>query len=224
MESVSQPGLMIAVALGTNAGAIADNPPVLIAPLAVVVAVAMLSTALMHSDLEHRDKAILDPLAGLLNRTSLSTRVAELEQQSAIAREPVGVIAADLDGFKAINDSRGHATGDAVLVEVAYRLRKRLRAFDLAYRLGGDEFLILIPGADLAGTRGVAAKVRAAIGEAEFEPDCRVTVSCGASASMRGEPFRLRAGFCRRRSSAIRGEEGRRPTSLARCAAHPLGG
>jgi diguanylate cyclase (GGDEF)-like protein len=182
-------GLMVAVALGTDAGAIADNPPVLIAPLAVVVAVAMLSTALMRSDLEHRDKAILDPLTGLLNRTSLATRVAELEQQSEITQEPVGVIAADLDGFKQINDSRGHAAGDAVLTEVAYLLRKRLRAFDLAYRLGGDEFLILIPGADLSATRGVAVKVRAAIGEAELESDFRVTMSCGVSASTRGEPF-----------------------------------
>ena len=62
-------GLMIAVALGTNAGAVAHDPPLLIAPLAVVVSIAMLSVALMNSDVEHRSKAVIDQLTGLLNRT-----------------------------------------------------------------------------------------------------------------------------------------------------------
>lgn len=74
-------GLTIAVALGTNAGAVAQNPPLLIAPLAVVASVAMLSTALMHSDVEHRGKAVLDQLTGLLNRSALEARANELEQQ-----------------------------------------------------------------------------------------------------------------------------------------------
>ncbi len=52
----------------------------------------------------------------------------------------------DLDRFKLINDTCGHATGDAVLVDVAYVLRRELRAFDLAYRVGGEEFLVVIPG------------------------------------------------------------------------------
>ena len=55
------------------------------------------------------------------------------------------MIVADLDHFKTINDTHGHAAGDDVLRDVAYYMRKRLRAFDLAYRLGGEEFLILLP-------------------------------------------------------------------------------
>ena len=130
-------GLMIAVALGTNAPAVLDNPPLLIAPLAVVIAVAMLSTVLMHSDVEHRSKAVIDQLTGLLNRNALRARANELEQQSAISGEPVAVILGDFDDFKAVNDSAGHAAGDAVLKDVAYLVRKRLPAFNLAYRLGG---------------------------------------------------------------------------------------
>jgi Diguanylate cyclase, GGDEF domain len=70
------------------------------------------------------------------------------------------VILADLDDFKGVNDSEGHAAGDAVLKDVAYLVRKRLRAFDLAYRLGGDEFLVLVRGADLDLGRDPRVEVR----------------------------------------------------------------
>lgn len=183
-------GLMAAVAFGTNATLVADKPPLLIAPVAVAIAIAMLSTALMKSDVEHRDKAILDPLTGLLNRRSLATRVAELEQQSARTREPVGVVAVDLDGLKTINDTHGHQVGDAVLVEVAYLLRKGLgRAFDYAYRTGGDEFVLLLPGASLEDATSVAEKARAEVGAARPTASFAVSISCGVSASEHGEPF-----------------------------------
>jgi diguanylate cyclase (GGDEF)-like protein len=181
--------LMIAVALGTDAGGVAVNPPLLFAPLAVVVAGAVLSTPLMSSDIEHRDKAILDPLTNLLNRRSLDARAKEVEHQSALTREPVGVVYLDLDKFKSVNDSLGHEGGDAVLVDVAYQLRKGLRAYDLIYRLGGDEFLVLVPGADLAHARRVGQDARAIISRASVGPGVTVTASCGVSASVEGDPF-----------------------------------
>lgn len=187
--------LMVAVALGTNADAIAQNPPLLIAPLAVVVSVAMLSTALMHSDVEHRSKAVLDQLTGLLNRSALEARANELEQQSKITGEPVALIVADLDDFKWVNDSHGHARGDAVLKEVAYLVRKCLRAFDLAYRLGGDELLVLVPGADLKVAEVVAESLHATVGTEPLAGGVRVTMSCGVSASRRGETFDFDAVF-----------------------------
>src|SRR5206468_12115307 len=124
-----------------------DNPEHLLFPLGGIVAVALRSTALLSSDLEHRSEAVVDPLTGMLNRNALMTRVAELAQQSAITREPVSLIVGDLDRFKLINDGHGHAAGDAVLKDVAYTMRKQLRAYDLAYRLGGEEFLVVLPGA-----------------------------------------------------------------------------
>jgi diguanylate cyclase (GGDEF)-like protein len=181
--------LMIAVALGTNADAVAQNPPLLIAPLAVVISVAMLSTALMRSDVEHRSKAVIDQLTGLLNRSALETRASELEQQSEVTGEPIAVIVADLDSFKRVNDLHGHASGDAVLKEVAYLVRKRLRAFDLAYRLGGDEFLILVPGAELDAAEALAESLHASVGSETFGGGIQVQLSCGVSGSHRGEPF-----------------------------------
>ena len=124
------------------------NPVLLLAPVTLVACTAILSTALMHSDVHHRSENVIDPLTGMLNRKALTTRVTELEQQSLVSGEPIGIVVGDLDHFKEVNDNCGHVTGDAVLKEVAYEIRKELRAFDLAYRLGGEEFLVIVPGAD----------------------------------------------------------------------------
>lgn len=180
--------LMLAVAFGADAGAVTANPPLLIAPVTVAIAVAILSTALMWSDVEHRGKAGIDPLTGLLNRASLESRVAELEQQSQLTKEPVGVVALDVNEFKKVNDREGHLAGDCVLVEVAEVLRRELRAFDAAYRPGGDEFVVLIPGADLDGARIVGVKLHSAV-NATLRRGSGASVSCGASGSAPGEPF-----------------------------------
>jgi diguanylate cyclase (GGDEF)-like protein len=181
--------LMIAVAFGTGAGSVVANPPLLIALLTVVVAGATLSTPLMRSDVEHRDQAILDPLTNLLNRRSLDVRAKEIEHQSALTREPVGVVYLDLDKFKSVNALLGHEVGNAVLADVAHQLRKGLRAYDLIYRLGADEFLILVPGADLAHARRVGLDAQAIVSRARVGPGVAVTASCGVSASVEGDPF-----------------------------------
>jgi diguanylate cyclase (GGDEF)-like protein len=181
--------LLLAVAFATAAGPVYHDPTLLIAPAALVITVAMLSTALMRSDLEHRSEAVIDPLTGMLNRNALTARVAELTQQSVLSGEPIGLILADLDHFKQVNDSLGHATGDAVLKDVAYVLRKQLRAFDLAYRLGGEEFLVLLPGADAAQTCALAEELREAVACRSLGGGVEVTLSLGVSASERGEGF-----------------------------------
>ena len=139
--------LMLAVTFGLDPGATLDNPQNLIFPMALLLAIASLSTALMRSDLEHRSESVLDVLTGMLNRRSLDSRIAELEQQAAVTGETIGLIVGDIDCFKSVNDTHGHPQGDAVLVDVAYTMRKELRAFDLAYRIGGEEFLVVLPGA-----------------------------------------------------------------------------
>jgi diguanylate cyclase (GGDEF)-like protein len=137
---------------------------------------------------------ILDPLTGLLNRGSLESRAKELEYQSALTREPVGIVLLDLDSFKLVNDSHGHAAGDGVLVDVAYRLRKGLRSYDLIYRVGGDEILILLPGADIDQARSVGDSARSIVREVQVGLDrTRVTASCGVSATRVGEPFYFKA-------------------------------
>jgi diguanylate cyclase (GGDEF)-like protein len=188
-------GLMFAVAFGVDAQAVIDYPPKLIAPLVLIGTVTIFSIVLMHSDIDHRRETVIDPLTGMLNRKALDARVQELEQQSEVSGEPVGVVVGDLDCFKLINDRYGHTHGDAVLKEAAYRLRKQLRAFDLAYRLGGEEFLILLPGAGLDDAVTIAEGLREAICSERMIGDLRLTMSLGVSASASGERFDYELAF-----------------------------
>jgi diguanylate cyclase (GGDEF)-like protein len=188
-------GLLLAVVLGTNADAVMHNPTLVIAPAALIVSVTILSVALARSDVDLRNRAVIDPLTGMLNRTALASRVEELAQQSAVSGEPVGVIMLDLDHFKTINDSLGHTAGDSVLCDLAYVLRRQLRAFDLAYRLGGEEFLVLLPGAELASASAIAEQLREVVEQEPLGHGAEVTISCGVSASERGSRFSYESVF-----------------------------
>ena len=187
--------LVLAVGFGAAPSAVLNSPDLVIAPLALVLCVAVLSTPLMHSDIQHRSDAVIDQLTGMLNRTALGARTHELAQQSGVTGEPVGVIIADLDHFKRVNDTRGHAVGDMVLKDVAYLLRKQLRAFDLAYRLGGEEFLILVPGSDIVHTAELADRLREGIAADPVGEGLTVTISLGVGASQQNERFDYSAVF-----------------------------
>ena len=181
--------LLLAVAFSSAAGEVLDKPTLLFAPLALILAVAVLSTALMESDMEHRGEAVIDPLTGMLNRKALMNRVVELTQLSEVTGEPVGMILGDLDRFKDVNDSQGHAAGDAALTDVGYLVRKRLRAFDLAYRVGGEEFLIVLPGAETRKCAAIAEDLRRAVAADTVGDGTTLTISFGVSASARGAGF-----------------------------------
>jgi diguanylate cyclase (GGDEF)-like protein len=180
--------LVLVTTLGVDARAVVDDPSRVVATLALVGGVGLLSTALMRSDLQYRSESVLDGLTGMLNRRSLAARAAELEQQAALTGQSVGVVLGDLDHFKVVNDEHGHQVGDAALVDVAYTLRKELRAFDLAYRLGGEEFLVVLPGATLEDALALAERLRVAV---ELEPagGVPVTMSFGV-ASAAGDALR----------------------------------
>lgn len=109
--------------------------------------------------------AFVDPLTGLANRARFLDALQALMEGDAIARErDVTVIFFDLDNFKIVNDSLGHEAGDAVLCEVASRVRQVLDTGDLAARLGGDEFtLLLAEGTDLTTARTVAGRLLEAV-------------------------------------------------------------
>jgi diguanylate cyclase (GGDEF)-like protein len=182
-------GLILASSLGVDPAQVIASPQRALFPLALLVAVALLSLALMQSDVQHRSESVIDPLTSMLNRNALMARVDELRAQARFVQQPIGLIVGDLDHFKAINDTHGHAAGDAVLRDIAYCLRKRLRAFDLAYRLGGEEFLVLLPGADLDEAATVAEDLRRTIAATRpGDLSAPVTMSFGVSAS---EPSRF---------------------------------
>jgi diguanylate cyclase (GGDEF)-like protein len=196
-------GVLIAVALTLAVGfvidlnAVVNSPQLVLAPVTLIVCVAILSVPLMRSDIQHRSDAVIDPLTGMLNRNALSVRVQEIAQQSAVTNEPVGLVIGDIDHFKDINDTHGHSVGDTALKEVAYMLRKQLRAFDLAYRLGGEEFLILLPGSDIRNAENLAERLRARVGSEQVAGGIAVTMSFGVGASSRDEAFDYAAVFAR---------------------------
>jgi diguanylate cyclase (GGDEF)-like protein len=158
------------------------DPVPVFATLALLASVVSIVWALQAAELHHRSEAILDPLTGLLNRHALAPRFMEISQQASLTGQPVCLLLCDVDNFKAINDEHGHDCGDAVLRDVAYELRKNLRSFELVYRLGGEEFLIVLPGLDGAAGLEVAERLRAAVERAR-PMGCTVTVSLGLSAA-----------------------------------------
>lgn len=89
--------------------------------------------------------AVTDPLTGLFNRRYALPHLTRLMEQARRRQRQVAVMLADLDHFKSVNDQFGHAAGDAVLTEAAHRMRENLRAVDLVARIGGEEFLIVMP-------------------------------------------------------------------------------
>jgi diguanylate cyclase (GGDEF)-like protein len=208
--------LLVAVVVAVDGHAFMHNPTVLFAPFTVVICVAVLSTPLMHSDIQHRSDAVIDQLTGMLNRKALGTRVQELAEQSELTGEPVGIVIGDLDHFKAVNDTHGHTVGDAVLREVAYVMRKQLRAFDLAYRLGGEEFLILLPGSSLEQAGALAERLREAVAREQLSSGESVTMSFGVGASDQGGPFDYATVFIQADAELYRAKRaGRNRVSIA---------
>jgi diguanylate cyclase (GGDEF)-like protein len=163
-----------------------DNPVPVFATLGLLVSIVAVTMALMNAELQHRADAVLDPLTGLLNRKALDSRFQELEQQARQSEASVCVIAADLDHFKNVNDAHGHPRGDDVLQDVTYEMRKRLRTFELMYRVGGEEFLVVLPGVDLPEGVAVAERLRQAV--ADRKPaGLDVTISLGVAAACGAE-------------------------------------
>jgi diguanylate cyclase (GGDEF)-like protein len=136
---------------------------------------------------------VLDPLTGLLNRAALHRRFDELEQQARLTGDVLSLLVCDIDRFKAVNDTYGHDRGDAVLRDVAYELRKQLRSFELIYRLGGEEFVLVLPGAQDGDARRIAERLRGSLSAAR-PGNLAVTVSIG-TATARGEHVSFDAMF-----------------------------
>jgi len=103
--------------------------------------------------------AMTDPLTGLYNRHKVSEALAMEVERAARYGRPLSIIVFDLDRLKEINDTYGHAAGDSVLQAVAKAIRAHIRRVDLPARIGGDEFLVVLPEADLAEARRVAERI-----------------------------------------------------------------
>jgi diguanylate cyclase (GGDEF)-like protein len=175
--------LMLLVTVGLEPGTVLDQPDHLFFPLAIVIAVTILSAAVVQSDRDHRHGAMVDPLTGSPNRAALTQRFAELAEQARQGAGTAGVafLIGDIDHFKRVNDEFGHAMGDTVLRAVAEAMRATLPS-DFVYRIGGEEFVVLLPGADGPLAAATAERLRAAVGRLG-SPLPGVTMSFGVAVS-----------------------------------------
>ncbi len=124
----------------------------------------------LQDKLEERvEMAIIDPLTGLHNRRYLDNHLASLISDSLKRNRTISLMVIDIDFFKLVNDNHGHDIGDEVLVEFAARLRKNTRGLDLACRVGGEEFVIVLPKTDRVKAFRVAERLRQSIGKKPFD-------------------------------------------------------
>lgn len=134
--------------------------------------------------------AVVDPLTGLYNRRYAMPHVARIAERAQQTGRAFAVMILDLDRFKSVNDTWGHAVGDAVLVDVAARLRDNLRPIDMVARIGGEEFLVVLPDTALAQAEVAAERLRRVIHERPVAvpggPEVAVTISIGLA--LGGEP------------------------------------
>ena len=136
-----------------------------------------------------RHQAFHDALTGLPNRALFADRVEHALARAQRAGEPIAVLLIDLDDFKSINDSLGHATGDQVLIEVAARLDASVRGADTVARLGGDEFAVILEDGESAANAERSAERILAVFSTPFELDGRLFViaaSVGIARAGRG--------------------------------------
>src|SRR6202167_6114036 len=114
------------------------------------------------------EMAITDALTGLFNRRYMESHLGTLIEQAAARGKPLATLVIDIDYFKAINDSHGHDGGDDVLRDFALRIKRSIRAIDLACRYGGEEFVIVMPETDMAVAAMVAERLRRRIAAEPF--------------------------------------------------------
>jgi len=139
---------------------------------------ADLLRAKLDQGMEH---AITDPLTGLHNRRYMESHLSTLVNQAAQSGRTLSVLVADIDFFKKVNDTYGHDAGDNVLREFATRLRRNTRGIDLACRLGGEEFVIIMPDTDLSRAMQVAERLRSCIAAETFQVNASSTLAVTAS-------------------------------------------
>jgi two-component system cell cycle response regulator len=130
--------------------------------------------------------ALTDSLTGVFNRRYVSAHLPRLLDRAADSNKPVSILMFDIDHFKRVNDTFGHDIGDEVLKEVAERAARNLRNFDLVARLGGEEFVVIMPDTDGESALMVAERLRNRIGDTVFKisapvGEIVVTVSVGVA-------------------------------------------
>ena len=155
----------------------------------ITVSMVVAAACLVHGLKRGNDRLVArlglearrDWLTGVLNRHGFDERLEHELERSRRTGLPFSLLMADIDGFKAINDAAGHAAGDRTLAAVGELLRGELRMIDAAARIGGDEFVLLLPATAAAGARRAAERVRAAAGTVATGDGSPLRISIGVA-------------------------------------------
>jgi len=131
--------------------------------------------------------ATKDSLTGAGNRRALDTKLSELVHSFKRTRELSSIILLDLDHFKKVNDVYGHAVGDQILKSITEIVNLRIRVTDSLYRIGGEEFVVVLDGQDLHRAAHLAEQLRTLVDANELVPDQSVTISLGVAELKEGE-------------------------------------
>ena len=143
--------------------AVSGYMPLLIVPWALISAICVGLLASFGALVSHmNEQLVTDPLTGLLNRSGMAALV-DRRGDDTRATSPRALMVIDLDQFKVINDQRGHLAGDRTLVEFGAALRSVIRPDDIAFRSGGDEFVLILPRTDAVGAESLARRLRETI-------------------------------------------------------------
>lgn len=145
--------------------------------------VGVLASLFVNIINEQQDKlhqlAITDPLTGLLNRLTLEENITLAIEQHNRILNPMTIVSIDIDHFKSINDQHGHDYGDQVIIQIANLLQQRCRKVDKVYRLGGEEFLVILFDSDIKSADVFAQSIQQSLAEFKFEHNLSPTLSIG---------------------------------------------
>lgn len=150
---------------------------------AITGIVALLRIRIEDLAMKLAREAMTDALTGLPNRRAFDERFRVESDRAARSGEPLSLVVCDLDRFKSVNDRLGHECGDAYLRRVAAAIGEPIRSVDMAARMGGEEFGVILPGAASEQAASVAERIRLAVRD-EFDRDpVALTTSCGVATS-----------------------------------------
>lgn len=158
--------LIFAATAGVDLAGFLDHPERVIVTAMSSLGLAAFAHALMQAESQKRSESVYDMLTGLPNRRGMEVRFEDLRASAVDADSQIALLLCDLDTFKSINDLHGHQRGDVVLTDAAAAISRCLRSTELVFRVGGEEFLVLVAGCGPDSAMSVAERVRVAVEEA----------------------------------------------------------
>lgn len=159
----------------------------------VITIVVMSAFAYAFSTITNRQQELLislatrDPLTGAGNRRALESKLGDVVAGFSRRRSAESLIMLDLDHFKAVNDAHGHAVGDQILIRITEIVNLRIRVTDGLYRIGGEEFVVVLQGQSIEQAAHLAEQLRTLVEANELVPDRSVTISLGVAEIKDGE-------------------------------------